>query len=451
MPISLLCILSKVMESIVYNKIIDFLRPKLSKAQFGFLPHRSSIIQLLTCYQEVVDAFECRMPTDILYLDLKKAFDSVPHQELLFKLWRMGVTGSLWSWFQAYLKNRLHFVHYKGFSSPTLPVLSGVPQGSVLGPLLFLIYINDIPTAVNFSSAFLFADDAKLLKSLASDLDSALLQEDLDSVGTWSADWSVRLNALKCAQLHFSLKESESAVDYFINSAMVMCSSSYKDLGITVTPSLSWSAHIDRICARAYRMLHVIKRNVPPNSSIVLRKRMYLALVRSHLCYASQLWRPHLVKDVRSLERVQRRASKFILHDYSSDYKERLISLCLLPISMWLELQDVLFFIKCVKDPPDNFNILDYVSFCNSSTRSSTKKKLVYNFRRTTIGRHYFFNRIVRLWNALPELDLGKSVEVLKHRIMLFLWDYFIHNFNTVNSCSYHLRCPCSHCHLKCT
>ena len=150
-----------------------------------------------------------------------------------------------------------------------------MPQGSVLGPLL--------------SSAFLFADDAKLLKSLTSNLDSAFLQEDLDTVVEWSGDWRVKLNSLKSAQLHFSLKDSESVVSYNISGSPLICSSSYKDLGITITSSLSWSAHIDRICSRAYRMLHVIRRNIPLTSSISLKKRMYMVLVRSHLCYGYQL------------------------------------------------------------------------------------------------------------------------------------------------------------------
>ena len=124
---------------------------------------------------------------------------------------------------------------------------------------------------------------------------------------------------------------AESVVSYNISGSPLICSSSYKDLGITITSSLSWSAHIDRICSRAYRMLHVIRRNVPLTSSMSLKKRMYMALVRSHLCYGSQLWRPHLLKDVKNLERVQRRATKFILQDFSSDYKSRLISLGLLP------------------------------------------------------------------------------------------------------------------------
>ena len=191
-------------------------------------------------------------------------------------------------------------------------------------------------------------------------------------------------------------------------------------------------------------MLHFIRRNVPLTSSISLKKRMYMALVRSHLCYGSQLWRPHLLKDVKNLERVQRRATKFILQDFSSNYKLRLISLGLLPVSMWLELQDIIFFLKCLRSPPDNFCILDYVSFSTTNTRSSIKRKLVFHYKRTSVGRHYYFHHLVRLWNALPEVNLEKSVVVLKMQLLEFLWD-------SILTLLFHApKCPCSNCHLSC-
>ena len=197
-PISLLYVLSKVLESILFSKIIDFIRPKLSSHQFGFLTKRSSIAQLLTCYSETMDSLELKCTTDVLYLDLKKVFDSVPHNKLLFKLWRIGVTGKLWSWFQGYISDRHHFVQYNGDGSH---VMSGVPQGSVLGPLLFLIYIDDMPTAISYSSIYLFADDAKFVKSVALENDCMRLQDDLNSICGWNVDWKVFLNAQKCAPL----------------------------------------------------------------------------------------------------------------------------------------------------------------------------------------------------------------------------------------------------------
>lgn len=211
------------MESLVYDKIEPFVRPLISPCQHGFLSKRSSIAQLLACYSEVVDGIEDKHPTDSVYLDLRKAFDSVPHDELLFKLWRLGITGRLWRWFRGYLSDRQHYVCYKGYSSDPLPVISGVPQGSILGPLLFLVYINDIPEAICHSSMFLFADDAKLLQRIKSDVDRTYLQNDLHSVSGWTLDWKIKLNAKKCSQLHFSLKagESDSASRYEVDDSEI--------------------------------------------------------------------------------------------------------------------------------------------------------------------------------------------------------------------------------------
>ncbi len=174
---SLLCILSKVLESIIYHKIIDFIRPKLSRHQFGFC-----LTQLLLAFSTINQAVDNKEQVDMVYLDFKKAFDSVPHRD---KLWRIGITGNLWCWFQSYLNGRSHYVTFDKAMSDILPVLSGVPQGSILGPLLFTVYVNDIPETVHYSHCYLFADDAKLLKVINSTTDHNELQEDLLAISTW--------------------------------------------------------------------------------------------------------------------------------------------------------------------------------------------------------------------------------------------------------------------------
>ena len=161
-PISLLCIMSKILESIIYNKIIDFVCPFISAHQFGFLSKRSCINQLLSSFSYIVNSVDSKTSCDIVFRDFIKAFDPIPHSELLFKLWSYGITGPLWSWFQAYLANRSHFVFVDGCSSSSLPVRSGVPQGSVLGPLLFLLCVNDIPHVTKHCNPYLFTDDTKL-------------------------------------------------------------------------------------------------------------------------------------------------------------------------------------------------------------------------------------------------------------------------------------------------
>ena len=181
-PISLLCILSKILETIVYDKIIDFILPQISSQQFGFLRKRSCVNQLLSFYTQIFSSVDRKNPCDVIFLDFRKAFDTIPHPELLYKLWTHGITGPLWRWFQSYLSNRTHFVSVEGSSSSVLPVRSGVPQGSVLGPLLFLLYVNDIPTSISFSTSYLFADDTKFMEAVDQLLRSTHIQQDLDSL-----------------------------------------------------------------------------------------------------------------------------------------------------------------------------------------------------------------------------------------------------------------------------
>ena len=365
-PISLLCILSKILESIIYNKVIDFIHPLISKRQFGFLQNRSCLSQLLSLFSFIVNSIESKKPCDTVFLDFRKAFDTIPHPELLFKLWSHGITGPLWHWFKAYLSNHLHYVSVEGCSSSVLPVRSGVPQGSVLGPLLFLIFVNDIPNATTSGQPYLFADDTKLLESICHPSSSTHLQQDLDSLAQWCTNWKLSINSSKCAALRFFLSSSTPPV-YFIEGQPIKQVDQYKDLGILVQSNLSWSEHIAKICAKAYRSIHLICRSIS-STSPSLRLSLYLSLVQSKLSYGSQWWRPRLLKDTICLERVQRRATKFVVNDYSIDYKSRLTSLNLLPLMYWFEVQDIMFLIKCIKHPLDNLHIYSHISFVSSCT-----------------------------------------------------------------------------------
>ena len=280
-PISLLCILSKMLESIIFNKIINFIQPQLSKSQFGFLRNRSCLSQLLTSLASIYEAVDNRNQVDVLYLDFRKAFDSVPHQELLYKLWQMGITGSLWSWFKCYLSSRSHYVCIDGINSSSLPVRSGVPQGSILGPLLFLIYINDLPNVITNTACYMFADDTKFIKSISCFNDHLQFQQDIISVETWCQTWKLPLNFSKCNSLRFTLAQHQSDdFKYTLNNELIQPAQSQRDLGIITTVNLTWADHYNHVCSKAYRSLNLIRRTISTNSPVNLKN---ISLVRSHL------------------------------------------------------------------------------------------------------------------------------------------------------------------------
>ena len=173
-------------------------------------------------------------------------------------------------------------------------------------------------------------------------------------------------------------------------------------------------------------MFYVLKRTFT-TPSYVARKRLYITLVRSHLVYCSPLWRPHLIKDIENFERVQRRATKFILNNYHLDYRSRLLQCRTLPLMYFLELNDILFLVKSLKSPTPAFNILNYVTFNTSTTRSGTFNKLIHNFTSTSHAHHFYFNRIVRLWNSLPYIDLSLSIDTINQNFTIFSGNILLH------------------------
>lgn len=220
---------------------------------------------------------------------------------------------------------------------------------------------------------------------------------------------------------------------------------SHQDLGVTISSNLSWNLHYISITKKAYRSLGLLRRSISSNS-IQARKMLYISLVRSKLTYCSQIWRPHLIKDILSLEKIQRRATKFILSDYSSDYKSRLTSLNMLPLMMVLELQDITFFIKSLASKTDSFNVLKFVSFIASSTRSTRFTKLSHTISKTKLVNHFYFRRLPRLWNALPPIDLDLPVHVISTQLKKFFWMHFLSHFDPNDPCTCHFICPCFKC-----
>ena len=236
---------------------------------------------------------------------------------------------------------------------------------------------------------------------------------------------------------------------YLLDGTPISSVSTWRDLGVIFSDTLSWTDHYRYITQQALAKLSLIRRSFSPYSPVCVTKMLYFSLVRSQLSYSSQLWRPMLIKDIVSLKTIQRRATKFILNDWKSDYRSRLIALHLIPLHYFFELQDVIFFISCLKHPDPSFNIYDFVSFSSRGTRSATHTKLLLNQSSTCKSRHFYFTRLARLWNFLPPLDLSLSLTAIKNRLQGFFWDHFLRCFDPDDVCTFHVLCPCSNCHLR--
>ena len=447
-PISLLCVISKVLERLIFKHLLDFASSSLSSTQFGFRQKHSTLQQMLVFLNNVYDTIKNNSQTDVVYLDFRKAFDSVAHNELLFKLWSFGITGNLWSWIKAYLTQRLQCASINNSVSSPLPVVSGVPQGSILGPLLFLIFVNDLPASVSSSHLFLFADDTKCAHPISSVSDCLSLQSDLDQLSSWSSDWSLHFNEDKCAIVRYSTRQNPIVFNYHINGKQLVTKMIHKDLGVLISDNLVWKEHYDHLLKRAYKTLNLLRRIFHNVRCVQAKKVLYFSLVHSQLLYCSPIWRPHFIRDIIAIENIQRRATKFILNDYSSDYKYRLITLNLLPLMMQFELQDLLFFLKNHKEPSTSFDIKNYVQFCSSNTRSFTHLKMKQPFLKLNCVRHFYFNRLPRLWNSIPPIDLDQSLSSIKHTLHTYFWDHFLNNFHSDMPCTFHCVCPCAKCSI---
>ena len=220
------------------------------------------------------------------FLDLAKVYDSVSHERLLLKLNNYyGIDGPLLLWFRHCLTNRQQRVAIRGMYSNWSAMTSGVPQGTILGPILFLIYINDIPNIVK-SSVKLFADNTKIYHELSHNSATSVLQSDLDSLEEWMRNWQVKFDPEKCEVMRISYKQDKSNHQYHLSNAMLKCMDSYKDLGVIMSRDLSWSNHVDASVNKANKVLGLLKRTVGSKNREIFSV-LSRSLVKPTLEYAS--------------------------------------------------------------------------------------------------------------------------------------------------------------------
>ena len=431
-PISLTSIVCKLMETFVKDAIMEHLviENLLSAKQFGFIPGRSTVTQLLQYLDKCLDAMATGGVVDTIYLDFQKAFDTVPHRRLLGKLEAYGITGPMLAWIGGFLSGRSQVVKVNGVESASAPVLSGIPQGSVLGPLLFVIYINDLPDTLS-SNTFLFADDTKVFRKITSKEDALALQADLAALQLWSDKWLLRFHPDKCHVLTLGkLEDIKYTFRYKISQQELEHVFEEKDLGILIDSNLRFDEHISSKVNKANAIMGLIRRTFT-FLDCKLFKKLYTTFVRPHLEYGQVVWSPFLKKQINMIENVQIRATKLIDGLQNLEYSERLKVLDLPSLVYRRARGDMIEVFKHIHTY-DQETITP--KFC-LNPRPSRQHKYQLTMTEPNDGergpqKNSFYYRTVRKWNTLPKKVVeAKNIDTFKNELDL-AWKDVIWKFD---------------------
>ena len=424
-PVSLTSQVCKVMEKLVKKAIISHLQINdlLTRHQHGFISGKSCMTNLLEALEDWTTTTDEGIGLDILFLDFQKAFDSVPHKRLLAKLKTYGIDGRLLKWIQAFLHERKQQVSVgSGFSEWGL-VTSGVPQGSVLGPVLFLVYINELPSLVQ-NSMKLFADDAKIYSTVRDSQDAKKLQDDLSVLEKWSKDWLLKLNPQKCKVMHCGA-ENEKA-DYFIKDAdnaskKIQETQLEKDLGVFISNNLKPAQHCLKAASKGMRALRLMKTAFDKIDDTNF-KVLFTTYVRPHLEYCIQAVGPYTAQDLKILEKGQRRATKLVKKIRNETYEERLRMLGLPSIEERIRRGDMIETYKLLTGKV-NVEFNQFFELENQERTRGHHLKLKKK-RATHASRLKFFsNRVVNPWNSLPKQVIeATTTNAFKNRLDKLHW-----------------------------
>ncbi len=314
-PISLLPCISKVFERIIFNHIFNFFKKHklLSKHQSGFIPGDSTINQLLSLCHKIYSGLDTSDSLLSVFLDFSKAFDKVWHQGLIYKLVASGIHGNLLDWLSSYLTNRKQRVCINGMYSSWLPINAGVPQGSVLGPLLFLVYINDICADIN-SDIALFADDTSIFRPASGNLQDAVnvLNQDLSSIEIWCKKWFVEVNIAKThAMLLSRHADVQLPSPIMFKNSIIEVVNEHKHLGVIISKNMSWTPHIDYIVSKAQNCIDSFK-SLKYKLDRKSLDMLYNTNIRPILEYGCILFDNCTVADSEKLENIQIQAARIV-------------------------------------------------------------------------------------------------------------------------------------------
>ena len=427
-PVSLTSIVCKVMEAIIRDKLMNhLLLHGLSDHQHGFVHGRSCTLQLLTALNQWTEMLDNGQPIDVVYMDFAKAFDSVPHERLLQKLSAYGISGCLLSWIRDFLTERTQRVVVDGAESGWKNVISGVPQGSVLGPVLFLIYINDLPDVIT-SSVKIFADDTKVFGNANSDSEVTILQRDIDALAAWSYSWQLPFNVQKCKVMHLGYRNQMQ--DYKLNGIPLQSVSNEKDLGIVIDSELNFHLQTAQIVAKSFKMLGIIKRSFEKLDEETV-PLLFKSVIRPILEYGNCVWGPMYKGDQDAVEKVLRRTTKLVKTIRQLPYEERLNKLGLMSMYYRRNRGDMIMTHQILTGNI-RFKREDIFTMSDTTRTRGHCLKLQKPQVSSLLRQHSFPVRVVNPWNSLPEyVTSAPTVNTFKNRLDKH-WHYKRHKVRPI-------------------
>lgn len=422
--ISILCCLGKVFEELIHSVLYTACQPLISEFQHGFVKKRSTTTNLMTFTNFLSTEIENKHQVDAIYFDFSKAFDKVPHDLAIAKLRHLGFPNWIALWLQSYLTQRKAFVSINGTRSRVISITSGVPQGSVLGPLIFILFINDLCFRLK-SGKLLYADDLKIYRVIMSHLDCCALQNDIDELVNWCQQNGMELNIKKCKSIAFSRRHSRIDFEYMVGSERIECVDSIRDLGVTVDSKLRFNEHVSLTTAKAFAALGFVRRTTNYFKDVYALKSLYCSLVRSILEYAVCVWSPHHTTQIVRLERVQRSFIRYALRQLPwsdpvnlPEYPARCRLIDIETLASRRNNLQRLFVFDLLKGNLDCSSLLDNVPFYAPNRHLRERDLLLIRRHRTSYGFNNPLSKCLRLFNSVSALfDFNVSKYVFKNRI----------------------------------
>ena len=415
-PVSLSDIACKVLERVIVNQIRNFwlANNMLCREQHGFLPRCSTVSNLITCDSLISNLLNEDNTCDVILLDFARAFDKVPHNIILQKLTRLGIVEQPLEWISNFLSARSHVMSYNGTLSEATPVSSGVIQGSTIGSLLFVAFINDLPSLVSNCDFMLFADDSKAVGKCNNRDEHALIQKDLNAISNWSAENHLPFSIEKCACLHYGCRNPN--LSYSINGSSVKCTETCTDLGIIRTSDFRYKSHIDAICLKASRLCAMVFRLFSTRNKAFMCK-LYTFYIRPLLEYASTVWNPQELGLSRQLETIQHRFTRRLFGSHAPSYEDRLQLLAIPSLSTRRRNADLMLAYKLIHKLIDLNSSAAGVELCKGITRSASINLTVRRAKSTLVKKSFNY-RIAAIWNKLPiETKQYTKISVFKSHL----------------------------------